>query len=102
AAFDLGSSDGKPRHILIVDQAERNAVVADVRTGRDFLRRQQHPPLPELDAEDAAGTLAEFLDVGRWKEVVIDHAEIEARMRAEADRTEEMLRFLDGFLPRKE
>jgi hypothetical protein len=102
AAFDFGSSDAEPRHILIIDQVEQKAVVADVRTGRDFLRRQQHAPLPEFDSEDTAGTLADILDMNKWKEVEIDQAEIEARMRAEADQTEEMLRFLDGFLPRKE
>jgi hypothetical protein len=98
AAFDLGSSDAEPKHLLIIDQAERKAVVADVRTGRDFLRRQPHPPLPDLDAADAGETLAGFLDLSRWREVEIDQAEIEARMRAEAEQTEEMLRFLDGFL----
>jgi hypothetical protein len=100
AAFDLGSSDGEPKHLLIIDQGERKAAAADVRTGREFLRRQSHPPLPAFDPEDedAADTLADFLDLSKWKEVEIDQAEIETRMRAEAEQTEEMLRFLDGFL----
>jgi hypothetical protein len=98
APFDLGSSDAEPKHLLVIDQTEHKAVVADVRTGRDFLRRQDHPPLPEIDLEDAAATLADLLDVGKWQEVPVDEATIEARVRAEARQTEEMLRFLDGFL----
>jgi hypothetical protein len=98
AVFDLGSSDGEPRHILIIDQAERKAIVADVRTGRDFLRRQEHPPLPEVDAGDVAESLTDFLDVTKWDGVMIDQAEIEARMQAEAEQVAEMMRFLDDFL----
>jgi hypothetical protein len=103
APFDLGSSDSEPKHILIIDQQERTAVVADQRTGRDFLRRQPHPPLPDLDAVGMADSLlADFLDVGKWEEVKIDQAAIEARMRAEARQVDEMLRFLDGFLADRE
>jgi hypothetical protein len=96
--LELGSSDAEPKHILIIDQAERRAFAADQRTGRDFLRRQQHTPLPELDANDAATTLNDFLDVSKWREVEIGQAEVEARMRAEAEQVEEMLRFLDGHM----
>ena len=98
ADFDLGSSDGEPRHLLIIDQEERRAIVTDVRTGRDFLRQQDHPPLSAPDFGDAAESLSDFLDVSKWKEVTIDQAEIEAWMRAEAEQVEEMMRFLDDYL----
>lgn len=101
--YDLGSSDDEPRHLLLIDRTERRAFVADVRTGRDFLRRQPHPPLPEIDLEDAATTLADLLDIGKWKEVPVDVEAVEARMRLEAEQTEGMLRFLDGRIgPRPE
>ena len=98
AAYDLGSSDGEPRHILIIDQGERTAIIADVRTGREFLRRQNHPPPPEPDAADAADSLADVLDVSKWREVTIDQAEIEERIRVEAELMRDMMRFLDEFL----
>jgi hypothetical protein len=98
--YDLGSSDGEPKHILVIDQEERKAFAADQRTGREFLRQQPHPPLAEIDVEDAATTLADFLDVSKWKEVEVDMAEVEARMRAEAEASERMMRFLDDHLKR--
>jgi hypothetical protein len=97
-SYDLGSSDSEATHLLIIDRTEQKAYVADVRTGHDFLRRQSHPPLPEIDIEDAAGTLADLLDIETWKQVPIDEEEIEARMRESAEQTEEMLRFLDSFI----
>jgi hypothetical protein len=95
AAYDLGSSDGEPEHILIVDQAERKAFVADQRTGREFLRRQPHPPLPEFDASATADSLADFLDVSKWREVAIDQAAVKAHAcRGSRGRT-------DGVPPRR-
>jgi hypothetical protein len=98
APFDLGNSDCEPKHLLIIDREGQKAVVADQRTGREFLRRQQHPPFPEVPAAEIGETLADFLDPAKWQEVTIDQSEIEARMRAEAEQTEKMLRFLDRFL----
>ena len=98
--FNLGSSDAKPKHLLVIDGKERKAFAADVRTGRDFLRRQQHPPLPEFPGGDTVKSLADILDLSKWQEVTVDQAAVEARMRQEAEQTEEMLRFLDGFLRR--
>ena len=99
APFDLGSSDSEPRHLLIIDGEGRKAVAADVRAGREFLRRQLHPPLPEMPAGEAVGAFADFLDLDRWQEVTIDQEAVEARMRRDAEQTEEMFRFLDSFLP---
>jgi hypothetical protein len=84
--------------LLVIDGEERKAVVTDVRTGRVFLRRQPHPPLPELPLGEAAESLADFLDLSKWREVPIDQAQVEARMREEAEQTAEMLGFLDSFL----
>jgi hypothetical protein len=99
ARFDLGSSDAEPEHLLVIDGEERKAFVADLRTGRDFLRRQEHPPLPEIPTPDGADAVAEPGDLAIWQELAIDEAEVQARLREEAARTAEMLRFLDGFLP---
>jgi hypothetical protein len=97
-SYDLGASDSEPKHLLIIDRVENKASVADLRTGRDFLRQQGHPPLPEIGACDAVDTLAAFLDVGKLKEVPIDEEAVEARMRRQAEQTRELLRFLDRFL----
>jgi hypothetical protein len=69
-----------------------------VRSGRDFLRRQAHPPLPEIDLQEADERLDELVDITKGKTVPLNEAQIEARMRAEAEQVEELLRFLDGFL----
>jgi hypothetical protein len=103
APFDLGSSDAEPAHLLVIDGQERKAFVADLRTGREFLRRQQHPPFPGAPTAEGGGFSA-FLDLADpaglagWQETAIDEAEIEARMRRQAEEMEEMLRFLDSFL----
>jgi hypothetical protein len=104
APFDLGSSDAEPTHLLVIDGQERKAFVADLRTGREFLRRQQHPELSEAPTAEAAGGVAAFLDLADlaglagWQETALDEAVIEARMQRQAEELEEMLRFLDGFL----
>jgi hypothetical protein len=98
--YDFGNSDAEAKHLLLIDRTEQKAFVADVRTGREFLRRQSHPQLPESDLGDTITSLADLLDLSKLQQMPIDQVAVEARMREEAQQTEEMIRYLDSFIDR--
>ncbi|HEY9737573.1 MAG TPA: hypothetical protein V6D06_14865 [Trichocoleus sp.] len=58
----LGSDDAYPTHALIADRQEQKLYVADWDEAQRFVE-DQHPPLPELTAEQEAEALASLVQV---------------------------------------
>jgi hypothetical protein len=98
APYDLGSSDSEARECLLLDQGEQVLYAAPVRSARRFLA-EQHPPLPELAAEELSA-LRDRLDVlsREWREgrVEVSPAEIARAMQEEKQAIEAIVEFLNS------
>jgi hypothetical protein len=98
AGFNLGSSDAEPEHLLVIDGELRKAYVADLRTGRGVLRRQERPARPARPPAGATPSDPAPLELDGWQEVTVKTDEIEARIRQQAEQLDAMIRFLDRSL----
>jgi hypothetical protein len=98
APYDLGSSDSEARECLVLDRGKDVLYAAPVRSARAFLV-EQHPPLPELTAEELSA-LRDHVDSlsTEWREeiVQVSPAEIARAMEEERTATKAIVDFLDS------
>jgi hypothetical protein len=97
APYNLGSSDREAAEWLVLDRTEQALHVAPALAARRFLVRQ-HPPLPQRPPTPGRGpesTIAELLDLSRWREVRAEPATVERAMREEQQAIAGMVAFLD-------
>ena len=95
APFDLGSSEEDGTHMLLIDRDANRASVAPVADARTFLA-EQHPPAPELTAEQQEAFRAE-LDrlLAEWRTRPVDHAAVAREMAEQQGRVGRMMAWLD-------
>lgn len=98
APYDLGSSDSEARECLVLDRGEELLYAAPVRSARQFLV-EQHPPLPELTAEELSALRDHLDSLSReWREesVQVSPAEIVRAMEEEKRAIKAIVDFLDS------
>jgi hypothetical protein len=96
AGFQLGASDRRAEHVLILDRLANRASIAPLNEGLTFVEAQ-HPPPPRLSRREAEALrqgLEAFLEEDR-RQQDIDPAEIQRAMVEQRGRVGRMISWLD-------
>ena len=93
--LNIGSADEEAIHVLILDRYERAMYATGVPNGRRFLMEQWPLEIPRKMTEAQAEALS-ALDVGTWKEVVVDPMWLRHAMERDQMEMSLMKGWLDG------